>query len=292
MGSAFAPEHLASHDAILPLLEAALSARSQLGWSQWLQGEIQAVLPHYGLIAAWGDFRAGELAYDVITRSPALSMQVLPRDVVEPLMATLFARWVAAGQEPVALDARGLGSIGTCILPASPCVLVHGVQDHRSRFDSIYAFVGPSSLGGALSRNLFRMALPYIDTAFRQLSDRGQKRAEDEMSQTGFSCSSFAGCSQPHEATQRFDDPMHGDPVWGEGAPGERGAVLSARELEVMEWVRMGKTNPEIAIILSLSTFTVKNHMRRIYRKLDVLNRAQAVGCLDRMRPSPQHHAR
>ncbi|HEY0823061.1 MAG TPA: LuxR C-terminal-related transcriptional regulator [Ramlibacter sp.] len=41
-----------------------------------------------------------------------------------------------------------------------------------------------------------------------------------------------------------------------------------------------------------MSTFTVKNHMRRIYRKLDVLNRAQAVGSLDRMQRFPQHAVR
>jgi transcriptional regulator EpsA len=285
MGSALAPERLASHDAIIPLLDAALSARSQLGWSQWLQGEMQSVLPHYGLIAAWGDFRAGELEYDVITRSPALALNALPHNVVEPLMQTLFAHWLAAGQEPVALDARSLGNVGTELLASSPCVLVHGMQDHRSRFDCLYVFVGPAALGGALSRNLVRMALPYIDTAFRQLGDRGQKAAQHEMSETGFCCSSFADCADA-SATRGLDVTVHGDPVWGEGPAGERGAELSARELEVMQWVRMGKTNPEIAIILNLSTFTVKNHMRRIYRKLDVLNRAQAVGCLDRMRPS------
>jgi DNA-binding CsgD family transcriptional regulator len=54
----------------------------------------------------------------------------------------------------------------------------------------------------------------------------------------------------------------------------------------------MGKTNSEIAMILHLSTFTVKNHMRRIYKKLDVLNRAQAVGSLDRMQGSTQYASR
>ena len=52
---------------------------------------------------------------------------------------------------------------------------------------------------------------------------------------------------------------------------------LSTRELEIMEWVRQGKTNAEIGIILDISAFTVKNHMQRILKKLDVLNRAQAV---------------
>jgi len=64
---------------------------------------------------------------------------------------------------------------------------------------------------------------------------------------------------------------------------------LSAREHEILDWVRLGKTNEEIGRILDISAFTVKNHLQRIYRKMDVLNRAQAIGKLEdaaRRRPS------
>jgi DNA-binding CsgD family transcriptional regulator len=53
---------------------------------------------------------------------------------------------------------------------------------------------------------------------------------------------------------------------------------LSAREVEILQWVALGKTNPEIGKILKISEFTVKNHMQRIFKKMDVSNRAQAVG--------------
>ena len=52
---------------------------------------------------------------------------------------------------------------------------------------------------------------------------------------------------------------------------------LSEREAEIIRWVRLGKTNYEIGIILGISAFTVKNHLQRIFRKLDVSNRAQAA---------------
>jgi len=54
-------------------------------------------------------------------------------------------------------------------------------------------------------------------------------------------------------------------------------AVLSARQLQVLEWVRDGKTNPEIASILGISPATVKNHVQKVLHKLNVRNRAQAV---------------
>ena len=60
-------------------------------------------------------------------------------------------------------------------------------------------------------------------------------------------------------------------------------ADLSDRERQIMTWVAMGKTNPEIGCILRISEFTVKNHMKSIFSKLDVSNRAQAVATLTRM---------
>jgi DNA-binding CsgD family transcriptional regulator len=58
---------------------------------------------------------------------------------------------------------------------------------------------------------------------------------------------------------------------------------LTDRELEILQWVTHGKTNPEIGSILDISTFTVKNHLQRVFKKLDVSNRAQAVGKFNAM---------
>ena len=52
---------------------------------------------------------------------------------------------------------------------------------------------------------------------------------------------------------------------------------LSDREHEILHWVKTGKTNFEIGIILTISPNTVKNHLKRIFQKLDVSCRAQAV---------------
>jgi DNA-binding CsgD family transcriptional regulator len=52
---------------------------------------------------------------------------------------------------------------------------------------------------------------------------------------------------------------------------------LSDREHEILHWVKVGKTNFEIGMILTISPNTVKNHLKRIFQKLDVSCRAQAV---------------
>jgi len=52
---------------------------------------------------------------------------------------------------------------------------------------------------------------------------------------------------------------------------------LSERELEILQKIAEGLTNPEIAERLYLSLNTVKVHTRNIYGKLGVHNRTQAV---------------
>jgi DNA-binding NarL/FixJ family response regulator len=57
----------------------------------------------------------------------------------------------------------------------------------------------------------------------------------------------------------------------------EDAAALSARELDVLNQVALGKTDKEIAQILSLSIHTVKTHLRSILTKLQVSGRKSAV---------------
>jgi DNA-binding CsgD family transcriptional regulator len=63
------------------------------------------------------------------------------------------------------------------------------------------------------------------------------------------------------------------------GGAGEEQASLglSARELEVMSLIAGGHTNGEIAAHLFLAEKTVKNHVRRIYSKLGVDSRPEAI---------------
>lgn len=51
---------------------------------------------------------------------------------------------------------------------------------------------------------------------------------------------------------------------------------LSAREIEVLQWVAKGRTNKEIARELYISEKTVKNHVTNILRKLDAADRTEA----------------
>jgi two-component system response regulator DesR len=52
---------------------------------------------------------------------------------------------------------------------------------------------------------------------------------------------------------------------------------LSKREMDVLQHLVTGLSNPEVAALLNLSRHTVKQHTSVVYRKLGVRNRAQAA---------------
>lgn len=52
---------------------------------------------------------------------------------------------------------------------------------------------------------------------------------------------------------------------------------LTIRELEILMEICVGYTNDEIALRLSLSKYTISNHIKNIFKKLNVHNRTQAV---------------
>jgi DNA-binding CsgD family transcriptional regulator len=52
---------------------------------------------------------------------------------------------------------------------------------------------------------------------------------------------------------------------------------LSEREMEVLKWTGAGKSSWEIGMILNISERTVNFHIKNILKKLDAVNRPQAV---------------
>jgi DNA-binding NarL/FixJ family response regulator len=59
--------------------------------------------------------------------------------------------------------------------------------------------------------------------------------------------------------------------------PSDPGVQLTDRELQVLRGMSQGKSNGQIGRELYLSEDTVKTHARRLFRKLGVRDRAQAV---------------
>ena len=56
-----------------------------------------------------------------------------------------------------------------------------------------------------------------------------------------------------------------------------RGKALTRRQKEILNLLKMGIGNKEIAIKLNISSKTVKNHLTETYERMGVLTRTEAV---------------
>lgn len=233
-----------------------LSTHEEL-W-RWLQVDVQQWLKHEVMLIGWGDFRSGELHHDVVSSVSGMRTHNFAPVGIVPLISYFRDCWVAAQRLPCQLDIRGcaqlLGDSGWAINSAMAdmqTALVHGTADGQHSGERIFVALSaqrspPPGAGTAL-----RLLLPFIDTALRRLPPAPVRQAGRERKQLETNVVSLG--------------------------------ALSERERQIMTWVAMGKTNPEIGCILRISEFTVKNHMKSIFSKLDVSNRAQAVATLTRM---------
>ena len=82
----------------------------------------------------------------------------------------------------------------------------------------------------------------------------------------------------PAEAQPAVAKPPMPQVVATPGSPSIEVSGLSPRQREVLGLIAQGKTNREIAEALVLSERTVQRHIADLYLKIDVRNRAEAVG--------------
>lgn len=71
--------------------------------------------------------------------------------------------------------------------------------------------------------------------------------------------------------------------AFGVGENVKKRNLLTEREREIMEYVTKGRTNQEISQAMHIALVTVEKNLTRIYRKLDVQNRAAAIGKVKEM---------
>ena len=237
----------------LRLIARSLHVKRHYELFQLVQGEVQNFIPHRILVSAWGDFDSSDLNIDVVSAIPGVRTNGLATCDVERLMRALYVRWLAHGRQPLLLH-NTLGELlgeSNCrctvhaALHGMEAALVHGNHSARDGTNSLYLALntGPITKSGASIerfRFLANLIISQLDIAFRKVA--ALKRHVETGTRTA-----------------------------------QRRGGLSLREEELIDWVAKGRTNAEISGILSISEFTVKNHMRRIMKKLSASNRTEAV---------------
>jgi len=169
-----------------------------------------------------------------------------------------------------------------------PVPLVLMDKDRRFRHANTAACVTLRlGLGDLLSRRAPDIVLPFamtkFETAWTEMSDAGHVAVEDLALEGGDKAPVSVVARGVAEALPGLylagfaPGTLPGDEL---GMPDDRlpDTPLTPRELELLQLAADGFCGPRIAEELVLSRATVRTHFESIYRKLDVHDRAGAVG--------------
>jgi len=254
----------------LRLAQQAVEVDGPTALARWWRGVLQALLPHRALLVTplhqAGPSGVPQWLGDAPWRGEAAACA---------LAAPLALAWASTGHRPCRVTpadlprAEGLGD---------GC-WVHGLRGRR-----LFAFFGVpvtfDGRGDERVRQSLALLVPLLDAALRGAGEGGPGSLAGAA---GFGPGAGAG---GQAGSWR---PADGEALWQIGGSSPitmrrcPAGALSERERQIMAWVAQGKTNPEIGCILCISEFTVKNHLKSIFSKLDVTNRAQAVARMSRL---------
>lgn len=228
-------------------LDASLRVYQRAHFFGWTQGLLQSLIRHEVLICA---LRAGDPptlradSFSMVAQEQAIFGEMFLR---EPSVAlNLIKAWEDRGFRPLICDAgdstfsKGLFAQELERVRATQ-ILAHGTHDTEGKASSFYAFVCSPGTLGPRHAHLARLVTPFVHAAWVRTEVNDRAKCND-------------------------------------GARSGESNRITAREQEILRWVSLGKSNFEIGAILGISPLTVKNHVQKILRKLDVVNRAQAVG--------------
>ncbi len=227
-------------------IDGTLKVHRRFQFFLWSQGGLQGPLPHETLICAWGGIENAHYKYEVFSRT-VLNDRFTQElgNPVDGLLSALILEWLRQERRPFIYIA------GTDEIDCPPRlrgrfrhlglqrIVAHGTSERRDAGDSFFVLINGTSLSGQHDRYFVELLMPHLHMTLQRVME--------------------CDADESHVAKVTIDN------------------FLSDREIQVLNLVRDGKTNQEIALILEISPLTVKNHMQKVLRKLKVSNRAQAV---------------
>lgn len=232
------------------VLEHSLKVHSAHHFYCWTQGLVQNLIRHELLVCAQRRGDAPTLHAECFSThgdaQPAVLGGLFQRDT--DLAPRLLKAWEENDFQPVILDLRAEAAANDAPLMRelnridAREVLIHGMHDAAGKPVSYFIFACRSGTNSLRQARLARLLVPSLHAAW--MHTRFVRPAAVEAARAGAAGREF----------------------------------LTPREQDILGWIYRGKSNIEIGLILGLSPFTVKNHVQKILRRLNVVNRAQAVG--------------
>ena len=240
---------------IFSVIQNSYSIENHLEFFNWLQNDVNEFLPHDVLVACWGDFEKksvlSKLNYDVTSNLDDINTQAIfdSESASDECMLHLHQQWLTNNRCWFVMNHLNQQVEGQfqLSLPGKleqlNSLMVYGVSDLRGSNVCLYVFFSKEKIFD-VPDSVMGLIMPHIDNVLRKIQHLKPLKASSESNIV----------------------------IDGTG--------LSVRELEIIHWIKTGKTNHEIATILDISQNTVKSHLKRVFQKMNVTRRAQAVAIL------------
>jgi transcriptional regulator EpsA len=233
-------------EALLLNIDVSLRVHTRPQLFSWVQGALQSLIAHEVLLCGLQESRQTPLRVDSFSTAPVDAgrlNELYQQDV--SLVPHLIKLWEENRcQAVIAETDRGPHAGGALARELSRLgvahVLAHGTHDASGNMTSFFVFCAKPGTLSAKQAYLADVVVPYVHAAWvRSQVTWPLDRAGVKPAKTG---------------------------------------LLTPREQQILQWIYHGKSNIEIGMILDISPLTVKNHVQKTLRKLNVLNRTQAVG--------------
>lgn len=234
-------------ESLLLNIDVSLRVHTRPQLFSWVQGTLHGLIPHEVLICGLQEGRQTSMRVDSFSTAPvdcAKLNELFQQDV--SLVPHLIKLWEENRCRAITCETeRGPFASGALARELArvgvSSVLAHGTHDAGGNMTSFFVFASrPGALGGKQTY-LADLVVPYLHAAWVR-----------------------------SQVTWPLDRA-------GANKPAKTG-LLTPREQQILQWIYHGKSNIEIGMILEISPLTVKNHVQKTLRKLNVLNRTQAVG--------------
>jgi len=234
-------------EALLLNLDVSLRVHTRPQLFSWVQGALQSLIPHELLVCGLQEGRAMAMRVDSFSTAPVDCQklnELFQQDV--SLVPHLIKIWEENRCQAVTCDTeRGPFSAGSLARELARLgvgsVLAHGTHDSTGNMTSFFVFAARPQTLAAKQTYFADLVVPYVHTAWVR-----------------------------SQVTWPLDRANAAKPA--------KAGLLTPRETQILQWIYHGKSNIEIGMILGISPLTVKNHVQKTLRKLNVLNRTQAVG--------------
>lgn len=238
-------------DDFMRAAEAAQAVQDRHQYFVWTQLHLHRFLPHDLALMQLSRTASAELPLATALRSVPLPPSLVAQ-IETPqggLWRALVSDWVFHGRQVHALPLARMrpvegGALQALLEAGFHSVLVMGVDSQSGvQPEAVFAFFLREPQLQAARLQVAGLLLPHLYLmATRSLAGMQERR--------------------PDPAAARAATPP---------------ATLTARELQILDAVRHARHNAEIGVLLGITAPTVKNHLRKIMRKLGAANRAQAV---------------